>query len=91
MGKLLWNDAGVAAKVGMVGLRPEDIELGGRAAEPDNAFAGSILSRTFLGDINVYDVQVGDVSLKIKTIQKCLLKNPVHIRIPKERVKFFAT
>jgi iron(III) transport system ATP-binding protein len=91
MGKLLWDKAGVAGQAGMVGLRPEDIELGGRAAEPDNAFAGSILSRTFLGDTNVYDVQVGNVNLKIKTMQKCPLENPVHVRIPKERVKFFAT
>jgi iron(III) transport system ATP-binding protein len=91
MGKLLWDDAGVAGKVGMVGLRPEDIELGGRAAGPDNAFAGSIVSRTFLGDLNVYDVQVGDVKLKIKTMQKGRLENPVNVRIPKERVKFFAT
>jgi hypothetical protein len=75
----------------MVGLRPEDIELGGRAVGPDNVFAGSIVSRTFLGDLNIYDVQVGDVNLRIKTMQKGLLENPVNVRIPKERVKFFAT
>jgi ABC-type Fe3+/spermidine/putrescine transport system ATPase subunit len=91
MGKLLWGETGVTGQAGMVGLRPEDIEVGGRAAGPDNAFAGSIVSRTFLGDLNVYDVQVGEVNLKIKTMQKGPLENPVSIRIPKERIKFFAT
>ena len=90
MGRLLWDQAEVAAKVGMVGLRPEDIELGGRATGPDNAFSGSIVSRTFLGDLNVYDVRVGEVNLKIKTMQKGPLENPVNVSIPKERVKFFA-
>jgi iron(III) transport system ATP-binding protein len=89
MGKLLWDETGNAGKKGMVGLRPEDIELGGRAGT-DNAFEGSILARTFLGDLNVYDVQVGEVNLKVKTMQKQPLENPVNVRIPKERVKFFA-
>lgn len=75
----------------MVGLRPEDIELGGRAAGQDNAFSGSIVSRTFLGDLNVYDVQIGGVNLKVKTMQKGQFENPINVRIPKERVKFFAT
>jgi iron(III) transport system ATP-binding protein len=92
MGRLSWDDDGVRGKVGMVGLRPEDIELGGRAAAgQDNAFTGSIVSRTFLGDLNVYDVRIGGVDLKVKTMQKGQLENPVHVRIPKERVKFFAT
>lgn len=89
MGKLLWNDSGIAGKTGMVGLRPEDIELGAPAA-PDNSFEASIVARTFLGDLNVYDVKVGGVNLKIKTMQKSPLENPVIIRIPRERVKFFA-
>ena len=90
MGKLLWEDDGVGAKIGMVGLRPEDIDLSGHAAGQDNAFSGSIVSRTFLGDLNIYDVQIGDVNLKVKTMEKGQLGNPVNIRIPKERVKFFA-
>jgi iron(III) transport system ATP-binding protein len=89
MGKLLCAD-GVTGKLGMVGLRPEDIELGGVLKGPDNSFAGSIVSRTFLGDANIYDVQVGDVNLKIKTMDKRSLENPVTVVIPKERVKFFA-
>ncbi|MGH7810919.1 MAG: ABC transporter ATP-binding protein [Candidatus Binatia bacterium] len=91
MGKLLWDEAGVSGQTGMVGLRPEDIELGGHAMGPDNRFAGSIVSRTFLGDLNVYEVRVGEVNLKVKTMQKGPLANPVEIRIPKERVKFFAS
>ena len=91
MGKLLWDDDGVGAKVGMVGLRPEDIDLSGRAAGQDNGFSGSIVSRTFLGDLNIYEVQIGDVNLKVKTMEKGQLENPVNVRIPKERVKFFAT
>ena len=76
----------------MVGLRPEDIELGSRAAAgQDNAFSGSIVSRTFLGDLNVYDVQIGGVNLKVKTMQKGQLESPINVRIPKERVKFFPT
>jgi ABC-type Fe3+/spermidine/putrescine transport system ATPase subunit len=90
LGKLMWDDSGVEGKAGMVGLRPEDIELGRRAAGPDNSFAGSIVSRTFLGDLNVYDVRVGEVNLKIKTMQRDALESPVNVRIPKERVKFFA-
>jgi hypothetical protein len=48
------------------------------------------VSRTFLGDLSVYDVRVGEVNLKIKTMQKGPLENPVNVSIPKERVKFFA-
>jgi len=91
MGKLLCNDDGITGTVGMVGLRPEDIELGGCAAGQDNAFSGSIVSRTFLGDLNVYDVRIGGVNLKVKTMQKGQLESPINVRIPKERVKFFAT
>jgi iron(III) transport system ATP-binding protein len=91
IGRLLCDADGVAGKVGMVGLRPEDIELGGFAAGQDNAFSGSIVSRTFLGDLNVYDVEIGGVNLKVKTMQKGHLENPVHVRVPKERVKFFAS
>ena len=91
MGKLLCNDDGITGTVGMVGLRPEDIELGGHAAGQDNAFSGSIVSRTFLGDLNVYDVRIGGVNLKVKTMQKGQLESPINVRIPKERVKFFAT
>lgn len=90
IGKLLYDDDGASGKLGMVGLRPEDIELGERAAAQDNSFAGMIVSRTFLGDLNVYEVQVGEVQLKIKTMHKDALKNPVNVRIPRERVKFFA-
>ena len=91
MGKLLCNDDGVTGTVGMVGLRPEDIELGGHTAGQDNAFSGSIVSRTFLGDLNVYDVRIGGVNLKVKTMQKGQLESPINVRIPQERVKFFAT
>jgi iron(III) transport system ATP-binding protein len=92
MGKLLCGDDGITGTVGMVGLRPEDIELGGRAAAgQDNAFSGRIVSRTFLGDLTVYDVQIGGVNLKVKTMQKGQLENPINVRIPKERVKFFPT
>jgi iron(III) transport system ATP-binding protein len=90
MGRLLWGQAGIAGQTGMVGLRPEDIELGGRSAEPCNEFEGKIICRTFLGDLTVYEVEVGDAILKIKTMQKGCLENPVKVRIPKEHVKFFA-
>ncbi len=90
MGKLLSDQPGVAGQTGMVGLRPEDIDLGGRSVEPCNEFEGEILSRTFLGDLTVYEVKVGDATLKIKTMQKGCVENPVKIKIPIQHVKFFA-
>jgi iron(III) transport system ATP-binding protein len=91
LGRLFWNESGTLGNSGMVGLRPEDIELGVPAAGLDNAFEGNIVSRTFLGDLSVYDVQVGGVQLKIKAMHKRTLENPVCVRIPRERVKFFAS
>jgi ABC-type sugar transport system ATPase subunit len=90
MGKLVWGQAGGVGQIGMVGLRPEDIELCARSVKSGNEFAGEILSRTFLGDLTVYEVKVGDAILKIKTMQRGCLENPVNVRIPNERVKFFA-
>ena len=89
MGRLFCAKADVTGEAGLVGLRPEDIELGGRLAGDCNEFEGKILSRTFLGELTVYEVSVGKAVLKIKTMQKGSLENPVHVRVPKERVKFF--
>jgi len=89
MGRLFGIYSGPAGQTGMVGLRPEDIELGTRSAGPCNEFEGEVLARTFLGDSSVYDVKVGDVVLKIKTMRRGNIENRVRVTIPKERVKFF--
>jgi iron(III) transport system ATP-binding protein len=90
IGRLLGAPAGIAGQTGMVGLRPEDIELGVRPLSSCNEFEGEVLARTFLGDVSVYDVKVGAAVLKIKTMRRGNIENPVHITIPMERVKFFA-
>ena len=91
MGKVSCADAAAVGQAGMVGLRPEDIEITRGSVDSENVFPAHIVARTFLGDANVYDVQIGDVSLKIKTMQKGPLETPINIKIPKERVKFFAS
>ena len=74
---------------GLLGIRPEDLELSGLPTGAENEFKGELVARTFLGDQNVYEIQVGGIVMQIKTLKKDRLKNPVYVKLPKERVKFF--
>lgn len=80
------NQAGVS---GMIGIRPEDLEVSGSPTGGENEFKGELVSRTFLGDQSVYDIKVSGVVLQTKTLKRDRLRNPVYIKLPKERVKFF--
>jgi len=90
MGNLLCSTNPRVGQPGMVGLRPEDVELRGESTGINNEFRGEILSRTFLGDLNVYSVRVGEVVLQCKTMHRRHLESLVYVRIPSERIKFFA-
>jgi len=74
---------------GTVGIRPEDIEVTTSSTGRDNEFKGELGSRTFLGDQLVYDIQVSGVMLQGKTMSKDRLENPVYVRIPSDKIKFF--
>ncbi len=76
-------------QLGTVGIRPEDIEVTTSSTGRDNEFKGELGSRTFLGDQLVYDIQVGGVMLQGKTMSKDRLENPVYVRIPSDKIKFF--
>ncbi len=76
-------------QLGTVGIRPEDIEVGASSLGRDNEFEGELVSRIFLGDQVVYDIQVSGVVLQSKTMNKERLANPIYVRIPKDKIKFF--
>jgi iron(III) transport system ATP-binding protein len=91
MGTLSCNGGTVAGQTGMIGLRPEDIEVRSGSTGSENEFKGEILSRTFLGDLSVYSLRVGEIVLQSKTMLKERLENQVYIKVPKDRIKFFAS
>lgn len=91
MGLVSCNGGTVPGQTGMIGLRPEDIEVRSASTGSENEFKGAVLSRTFLGDLNVYSVQVGEIVLQSKTMRKERLDSPVYIKIPKDRIKFFSS
>ncbi len=74
---------------GMIGIRPEDLEVAASSSNRDNEFEGKLVSRTFLGDQIVYAIKVSGVTLQCKTMNKERLEGHVTIRIPKDRIKFF--
>jgi iron(III) transport system ATP-binding protein len=76
-------------KSGMIGIRPEDVQLSSAPSGRNNEFEGQLISRTFLGDQVIYTVQVNGVELRSKTMNKARLENPVYVRISKEKIKFF--
>ena len=76
---------GVGEKLSL-GIRPEWIELGAKAAGGPGVFTGSIEWRSFLGDIVVYRVQIGKAKLLVKTNASDIpASGPVSVVIPPER------
>ena len=65
---------------GLVGIRPEDVELNSSPTGAENEYQGELVSRTFLGDQHVYEVKVSDVVMQIKTLKKERLKNPGYVK-----------
>ena len=80
------QQAGVA---GMLGIRPEDLEVSPSPTSGDNEFEGELMSRTFLGDQFVHEIRVGGVPLQVKTMDKAPIGDKVYVTLPKERIKFF--
>jgi len=76
-------------QLGTVGIRPEDLEVTTSFTGRDNEFKGELASRIFLGDQLVYEIQVSGVMLQGKTMNKDRLENPVYVRIPSDKIKFF--
>ena len=89
LGKLSAQQVASPGQSGMVGIRPEDIEVRAASSGSANEFAGALVSRTFLGDQLVYDIRVGDVVLQCKTMNKERLADQVYVRIPRNKIKFF--
>jgi iron(III) transport system ATP-binding protein len=89
IGKLIMKQGVHPGQSGMVGIRPEDIEVTASSSDRENEFKGELVSRTFLGDQLLYAIQVSGAMLQSKTMNKEQLKGHVYIRIPKEKIKFF--
>lgn len=89
LGRLRLKANGAMSQGGMIGIRPEDIELAERITGTENCFEGKVLSRTFLGEVTVYDVAIEAATLKIKTLDKGRFESPLKLRIPAERIKHF--
>lgn len=53
-----------------ISLRPEEVEIGERAADPENWFEGTINERVYRGDRTRYEVAVGDTVLLVQRTRR---------------------
>ena len=74
---------------GILGIRPEELEVSSAPTGRDNEFEGDLVSRTFLGDQFVHEIRVAGVVLQVKTMNKAPMADRVYVTLPKERIKFF--
>jgi iron(III) transport system ATP-binding protein len=80
------------AKEVIVAIRPEDVAVLRAPSGQSNEFAAELESKTFLGDITVYNLSVNGTKLRGKTSQADRELAPgskAHVRLPPERLKIF--
>lgn len=63
------DDAGDARRV-WLSLRPEDVEIGERATDHENCYAGEIDERVYRGDRTRYEVAVGETVLLVQRTRR---------------------
>src|SRR5918993_1040832 len=80
------------AKDVIVAIRPEDVAVSRECSGASNEFAAELLSKTFLGDITVYNLSIGGTRLRGKTTQadgKLVPGSKAHVRLPADKLKIF--
>jgi ABC-type sugar transport system ATPase subunit len=80
------------AKDVIVAIRPEDVAVSRECSRASNEFAAELVSKTFLGDVTVYNLSIGGTRLRGKTTQADVTLVPgskAHVRLPADRLKIF--
>jgi iron(III) transport system ATP-binding protein len=80
------------AKQVIVAIRPEDVSVSRGRSGAANEFAAELESKTFLGDITVYNLSIHGTKLRGKTTQsdrELTAGNKVHVRLPADKLKIF--
>jgi iron(III) transport system ATP-binding protein len=80
------------AKDVIVAIRPEDVAVSRECSGASNEFAAELVSKTFLGDITVYNLSIGGTRLRGKTTQadgKLEPGSKAHVRLPADKLKIF--
>ncbi|OFW02328.1 MAG: hypothetical protein A3G20_07475 [Acidobacteria bacterium RIFCSPLOWO2_12_FULL_59_11] len=89
IGRLL---ADVARSVGSsvaIGVRPEDVELSVSASGGMNEFEGQVLSRIFLGEYILFQLQIRTQKITAKVRGIAGLQDRMYLRIPKDKIRVF--
>jgi iron(III) transport system ATP-binding protein len=76
----------------IVAIRPEDVALSRESTGVSNEFAAEIESKTFLGDITIYNLSINGTKLRGKTTQadrELTAGSKAHARLPAEKLKIF--
>jgi iron(III) transport system ATP-binding protein len=80
------------AKEVIVAIRPEDVAVSRERSGAPNEFAAELESRTFLGDITVYNLAINGTKLRGKTTQsdgELTAGSKAHVRLPADKLKIF--
>jgi ABC-type Fe3+/spermidine/putrescine transport system ATPase subunit len=73
------------AKEVIVAIRPEDVAVSREPSDVANEFAADLESKTFLGDITVYNFSINGTKLRGKTTQadrELVAGSKAHVRLP---------
>jgi iron(III) transport system ATP-binding protein len=76
----------------IVAIRPEDVSVSRGHSGAANEFAAELESKTFLGDITVYNLSICGTKLRGKTTQsdrELAVGSEVHVRLPPDKLKIF--
>ena len=80
------------AKEVMIAIRPEDVAVSRGPSGMSNEFAAELESKTFLGDITVYNLSINGTKLRGKTTQpdhELVAGSKAHVRLPADKLKIF--
>lgn len=76
-----------------IGIRPERIGLHGSSIEGPNVFRARCLGVSFLGDHEVYRMQLGSIVLTVKQLAQlsrdCVGKE-IHLSLPEDAIRIFS-
>jgi ABC-type sugar transport system ATPase subunit len=76
----------------IVAIRPEDVAVSRGPTGASNEFAAELESRTFLGDITLYNLSINGTKLRGKTTQsnpELTAGSKAHVRLPADKLKIF--
>ena len=90
IGRLTCAIADAKLKNVSLAIRPEELELSASPSGRENEFAGELVASTFLGELTVCDLVVGDKALRFKSTQSVVPAKRIYVRLPADKLKVFA-